>query len=262
MNSMVMERTQSFDMEECNQESIQKITENILRNNLTLSFKTVVLGDKIIKINYFDESEPEDLQLDNKITILLEPEKKYYINVKGKLTDDQISELWGELNLKLKETQRSKNKNKNELTKDELINEICNSIKNLGFHIEVSDALGFIENFIEKFYRLPRREEIEPIIKGYVLINDENKILKNTLSEEVFHDIKPYQPEQLTTDFSSMDVITILKPTGRRVCPRCGPDNWFKIHEIEDKDNLISVYPKIYGKMYTCDKCRIFWKEE
>ena len=259
MNSMVMERTLSFDMNDCNQEEIQRITENILRNNLTLSFKTARVGDKIIRINYFNEAEPER---GNIITILQEPEKKYYINVKGKLTEDQISELWSELNLKLKESQRVKNKSKNELTKDEVINEICNSIKNLGFHIEVTDALSFIENFIEKFYRLPTRDEIEPIIKGYVLINDENKILKKVPPSELSKEIKPFQPMELPTDFSSMNVITILKPVGRRVCPRCGPDNWFKIHEIEDKDNLISVYPKIFGKKYTCDGCRSVWKEQ
>ena len=258
---MVMERTLSFDMNGCNQEEIQRITENILRNNLTLSFKTARVGDKIIRINYFNESEPED-QGDNRITILQEPEKKYYINVKGKLTEDQISELWSELNLKLKEAQRVKNKSNNELTKDEVINEICNSIKGLGFHIEVSDVLDFIENFIEKFYRLPRRDEIEPIIKGYVLINDDNKVVKRKEPPKTSKKLKPFQPMEPPADNSSLNVITILKPTGRRVCPRCGPNNWFKIHEIEDKDNLISVFPKIYGKKYTCDGCRSVWKEQ
>jgi len=261
MNAMVMERTLSFDINGCNQEEIQRITENILRNNLTLSFKTARVGDKIIRINYFDEAEPED-QGDNRITILQEPEKKYYINVKGKLTDDQISELWSELNLMLKESQRVKNKSNNELTKDEVINEICNSIRNLGFYIEVSDVLDFIENFIEKFYRLPKRDEIEPIIKGYVLINDDNKVVKKKEPPKISKKLKPFQPMESPADSSSMNVITILKPTGRRVCPRCGPNNWFKIHEIEDKDNLLSVFPKIYGKKYTCDGCRSVWKEQ
>jgi hypothetical protein len=256
----MMERTQSFDMDDYNQEEIQKITENILRNNLTLSFKTCKVGDKIIRINYFDEEIDENLQRDNKITILQEPERKYYINVKGKLTDDQISELWGELNLKLKESKGLKNIGKNELTKDDIINEICNSVKGIGFHIDVTDALGFVENFMEKFYRLPKRDEIESIVKGFVLSNDTNKVLKETVPEEVPQEVKPIQPEELTTDFSSMNIITILKPTGRRVCPRCGPGNWFKIHEIEDKDNLVSVYPKIYGKKYSCDNCRSIWK--
>jgi hypothetical protein len=258
---MVMERTLSFDMNGCNQEEIQRITENILRNNLTLSFKTARVGDKIIRINYFDEAELDD-QGDNRITILQEPEKKYYINVKGKLTEEQISELWSELNLKLKESQRAKNKSNNELTKDEVINEICNSIKNLGFHIEVSDVLDFIENFIEKFYRLPRRDEIEPIIKGYVLTNDDNKVKEKREPPKISTKLKPFQPMESSADASSMNVITILKPTGRRVCPRCGPNNWFKIHEIEDKDNLLSVFPKIYGKKYTCDGCRSVWKEQ
>jgi len=259
---MVMERTQSFDMNDYNQEEIQKITENILRNKLTLSYKTARIGEKIIRINYFDEREPEGLQTDNRITILQEPEKKYYINVKGKLTDDQISELWSELNLELKESQRAKNKNNNELTKDEVINEICNSIKNLGFHIEVSDALNFIESFIEKFYRLPRRDEVQPIIKGYMLVSDEVKLSKDKVSPEPLNEVNPIQTEQMTPDFSTSNVITILKPTGRRVCPRCGPGNWFKIHEIEDKNDIISIYPKIYGKKYTCDNCRITWKEQ
>ena len=258
---MVMERTLSFEMNGCNQDEIQRITENILRNNLTLSFKTARVGDKIIRINYFNESEPED-QGDNRITILQEPEKKYYINVKGKLTEDQISELWSELNLKLKEARRVKNKNNNQLTKDEVINEICNSIKGLGFHIEVSDVLDFIENFIEKFYRLPRRDEIEPIIKGYMLINDDNKVKKKKKPPKISKELKPFHPMESPADSPSMNVITILKPTGRRVCPRCGPNNWFKIHEIEDKDNLISVFPKIYGKKYTCDGCRSVWKEQ
>jgi hypothetical protein len=57
-------------------------------------------------------------------------------------------------------------------------------------------------------------------------------------------------------------ILIIPKPQGRRTCPICGPLNLYKIHEIIDKDDLICVYPKIYGKKYICDQCGIEWKEK
>jgi hypothetical protein len=34
------------------------------------------------------------------------------------------------------------------------------------------------------------------------------------------------------------------------------------IHESTDKGNIISDYPRVYGKKYRCGKCGVEWREK
>ncbi|MFX0186227.1 MAG: hypothetical protein ACFE8A_00675 [Candidatus Hodarchaeota archaeon] len=52
----------------------------------------------------------------------------------------------------------------------------------------------------------------------------------------------------------------IESSVGRKSCPKCGNTNRRFIHEILDKTNLISVYPRIYGKKLRCGECGCEWR--
>jgi hypothetical protein len=58
------------------------------------------------------------------------------------------------------------------------------------------------------------------------------------------------------------EILTFPKPEGRRLCPVCGNESMFKIHEYIDKSNIICAYPRIYGKKYACDGCGCTWREK
>ena len=48
----------------------------------------------------------------------------------------------------------------------------------------------------------------------------------------------------------------------RRKCPSCGEENKNMIHESTDKTNIISDYPRVYGKKYRCGECGVEWREK
>ena len=49
---------------------------------------------------------------------------------------------------------------------------------------------------------------------------------------------------------------------GRRTCPVCGNQDKYPIKEVEDKENIISYNPRIYGKKYICGDCMAEWRQE
>ena len=57
-------------------------------------------------------------------------------------------------------------------------------------------------------------------------------------------------------------ILTIEKVDGRRRCPSCAEENKNMIHESTDKGNIISDYPRIYGKKYRCGICGQEWREK
>ena len=93
----MFERTQSFEMNGKNFESIQQRVENILQNDLMYSTNKVKIGKSLTRINYFIELSKENTQKSNRVTILLEPERSVYIQVKGQLTDEEVDKFWSEL---------------------------------------------------------------------------------------------------------------------------------------------------------------------
>ncbi|MFX0031806.1 MAG: hypothetical protein ACFE8E_08670 [Candidatus Hodarchaeota archaeon] len=58
------------------------------------------------------------------------------------------------------------------------------------------------------------------------------------------------------------NLLTIEKTEGRRKCPICSNEEKNMIHESTDKTNIISDYPRVYGKKYRCGKCGTEWREK
>lgn len=167
------------------------------------------------------------------------------------------------------------------LSKNDVIEEIIGQIENLGFNIEKNYVEGFIENFKERYERLPRKDEIKPIVLSYMKLMkkeveniqtepSDDLNLNRSLEDVMEPVIKRFRSRiNLVETFkhSSIlegedEILTFPKPEGRRVCPVCGNDTMFNIHEYIDKTNIICAYPRIYGKKYTCDGCGCMWREK
>ncbi len=156
------------------------------------------------------------------------------------------------------------------LSKEKIVTYIIEKVEDLGFSVEKRRVLSFIENFHEKFNRLPSNNEIKPIILSYMKIckEEEDNQLEETiqkLDEQDFnHGIfnKDLYKDMLNGFIPHGDMLIIPKPEGRRVCPICGDSNLYKIHEMTDKSDLLCDYPRIYGKKYLCDQCGMQWKEK
>ena len=162
--------------------------------------------------------------------------------------------------------------------KQYIVKDIICEIEKEGYNIEKSNVNNFLDNFIEKYDRLPKKKEIGPIVTSYITmmkteiktapINEDDgnggsqyeklqSYIQNLLKQEKTIDIS-YDK----TLYHSGKVLIIPKPNGRRLCPICEVDNWYKIHESIDKNEIISHFPKIYGKIYTCSGCGCVWKEK
>ena len=165
------------------------------------------------------------------------------------------------------------------LSKDESLRQIVRGIKEKGFLFDIAEINNFLENFEIKYQRLPRLEEIELIVESYIQFKEERKLstIKNTINEikkkeetkksEISkkEDVKYEFPRNKKIPLGSREredrILTISKPEGRRNCPICGNSSWFKIHESLDKTHVISTFPRVYGKKYSCSGCGCQWRE-
>ena len=157
------------------------------------------------------------------------------------------------------------------LSKNNVVNSIYTKVEELGFNIEKERVVTFIDNFLEKYNRLPHHDEIKPIVLSYMRICKEEEQISEIFEQEDFSygvldkDIYLNNLSQTTISINKINYndgyMVIPKPEGRRICPVCGPSNLYKIHEIIDKEDIICSYPRIYGKKYICDQCGIEWKE-
>jgi len=256
------ERSQSFHIQERSYDDIQTIMENILEKGLSLSTKTKRLGRSLIRINYFDNNVDPELQKDNRITILHEPDKRVYIQIKGNLNDTQVRQLWSDFEKKLIKTTYNRKIQKPEFSKEKIVQEIKYSIELKGYIVKYEDVQTFIQNFIEKFNRLPRENEFDSIIKGYIImINEEQKVetqieplLPSENKESVLDIIENSQP---SSSFNN-GVLAVENAIERRKCPSCGDET--SVHEITDKSIILMDYPRIYGKKKYCGLCGYEWK--
>ena len=72
---------------------------------------------------------------------------------------------------------------------------------------------------------------------------------------------EPTPPSSQAASVSEKPKITVIETAeGRRTCPNCGNQNQRLIHEVIDKNKLISVYPRMYGKKFKCGDCGIEWR--
>ena len=167
----------------------------------------------------------------------------------------------------------------NPVLKEYIINNIVREVNQKGFNIEKVYVESFIDNFLDEYERLPKKSEINPIVSSYIkLIEDSAPIIEisqnsgeidsnNNMIEPV---VKSFiQKKNIIYSIKSEglfcrsgEMLTIPKPKGRRLCPICDNENWYKIYETIDRTDIICDYPKIYGKKYTCSGCGTVWKEK
>lgn len=166
----------------------------------------------------------------------------------------------------------------NPVLKDYIINDIIKEVEDRGFNIDKVYVEHFIENFQEEYHRLPKKNEINSIAKSYIKVIEDNKEehiqepskKEKSVSEQMEPVIKNFiQKKNVIKSIThepmfkySGQVLRLPKPNGRRSCPICGDESWFKIHETIDKNYIISHYPRIYGKKYSCSGCGCQWREE
>ena len=146
-------------------------------------------------------------------------------------------------------------------SKNEIIEEIKNCIEIRGYSIKKEEIITFIDNFIEEYGRLPKSNEFDSIIKGYIImVNDEEissitDLTHNKNNSEVLTPILENHQKNLSTYSYENRILSIEEKIGRRKCPNCG--NKGLIHEVDDKTIIILDYPKIYGKKKRCARCGI-----
>ncbi|MEJ2296795.1 MAG: hypothetical protein P8Y23_18775, partial [Candidatus Lokiarchaeota archaeon] len=59
--------------------------------------------------------------------------------------------------------------------KQSIVEDIIKEIKKEGFSIEKAFVEDFIDNFQEKYNRLPKKTEIQPIVKSYLKILEDEQ---------------------------------------------------------------------------------------
>ncbi|MHA2127875.1 MAG: hypothetical protein ACW99E_21440 [Promethearchaeota archaeon] len=262
----MFERTQSFLISGQNCDRILQRLESILQNKLTYSVNTVKLGKSLLRINYYDDNIDKEIQKDNRITILQEPEKKVYIQIKGRLTDDQVRQIWSGLEVDFSISHPIEERKLKILTTADITEKITEIIKLKGYNIKNEEAKTFIENFQEKYKRLPEEEEINSIVKGYIIMVNEDYLLdktETTVKDDIL--LKSGEPEKkigesiLPSSTTNNSAVGVEDSIGRRKCPSCGDQS--SIHEVIDKSSIIMDYPRIYGKKKYCGRCGHEWKK-
>ncbi|MFX1452169.1 MAG: hypothetical protein ACFFCM_15135 [Promethearchaeota archaeon] len=259
------ERSRSFNVEYKNYDEIQKILENILKEDFLFSTEPKRLGNSLFRINYFDKDAGAENQKENRITILQESDKRVYIQIKGKMLDAQVDDLWNIFEMKLYNSTFISKFEKKKTIKDDIIQKIKSLIDIKGYIVKNEEVETFIDNFIEKYKRLPEKNEFQTIVKGYMIMINENYLLNK--SEDLTKIESYLEKKDSVLDIIEDDKTSISKyktanvsenGIGRRKCPSCGDEG--SIHEITDKNVIILDYPRIFGKKKYCGKCGFEWK--
>ena len=165
------------------------------------------------------------------------------------------------------------------ILKDYIIGDIIKEVEEKGLSIEKDYVELFIDNFISEYERLPKKSEINPIVSSYIKILETKKFSSEIIEKPHKYSLKSKSSKAHRVSFiekkdllasirneglfgRSEEILTIPKPLGRRLCPICEDVNWYKIHELIDKNDIICDYPRIYGKKYICSGCSCVWKEK
>ncbi|TKJ22090.1 MAG: hypothetical protein CEE43_07695 [Promethearchaeota archaeon Loki_b32] len=262
----MLERSHSFELRDKNYDDIQRIMENVLEKDLSFSTDSKRVGRSLLRINYFDTNVDKEQQKNNRITILKESEKRIYIQINGKLTDSQVEHLWNEFEKNLNNSMKVEKVTKPIPSKDKIVQEIKNLIDERGYIVQNEDVQEFFENFIEKYTRFPREDEINSIVKGYIMmVNDEKlfdeKDIDKTINEKKLDISEPVlgtTQREISLTSTDNTVLAMSEGVGRRKCPACGNDGL--IHEMDDKSVILMDYPKIYAKKNCCSQCGYEWR--
>jgi hypothetical protein len=149
--------------------------------------------------------------------------------------------------------------------KDEIIEEIKGLIELKGYVVKKEEVKRFVQNFIEEYNRFPNKNEYSSIVKGYMIMVNEDYVLSKT---------ETYTENEITAENEESVLVIISNKTssnsynnsdsvaettnGRKKCPSCGNDGL--IHEVDDKTVILMDYPKIYGKKNCCSQCGYEWR--
>ncbi|MFX1390429.1 MAG: hypothetical protein ACFE9Z_10230 [Promethearchaeota archaeon] len=262
----MFERSQSFDIQNKSCDEIQQIIENLLEKNFSFSTKTKRLGSSLLRINYFDLNNEQEQQKDNRITILKESDNRVYIQIKGKITDVQVGQIWRDFRNKLNDSAYLITPEKPKHTKEQIVQEIKNLIEKKGYFVKNEEVNTFLDHFIEKFDRLPETNEFQSIVKGYMMMINESQLsekieslsIRNEKTLESLESVLEVIEERESLAINDDRITTVENVLGRRRCPSCGDES--SIHEITDKTIILMDYPRIYGKKKYCGKCGFEWK--
>lgn len=303
----MFDRNKSFDIEDKKFEDIQEKLEQILKAKLSYSTITTRLGNSLLRINYIDKKIEIESQKDNRITILQEQDKKVYIQIAGVLDDVQVGQLWEELenffsieainiiedSINDPEEKLDDSEETIEIieilpSKDELVEEIKKLLKIKGHILETEEIEIFLNNFIEKYERLPIPSELNSIINGYILMIQEENKLKSQITEPIIEgsqeEVSSEELHQelilqddLTQELNSLEeliheeapqdkfpinhfetvVLSKEDIATRRRCPSCGNEGL--IREVDDKTKILMHSPRIYSKKRVCGQCAYEW---
>ncbi|MFW9876974.1 MAG: hypothetical protein ACFFG0_28095 [Candidatus Thorarchaeota archaeon] len=262
----MLEKTQSFDMNGQNYEGIRQKIEHILQNDLMYSIDTKRLGKTLLRITYFNDDVDKEEQKVNRITILQETERRVYIQIMGQLSDDQIGKIWAKLEKDSNLSKQIKQKKLKQPSKEEIIQKITELINLKGYALDYNDAQDFVESFQQKYGRLPKNEEINSIVQGYVRMVKEDYLLEKSktsnqneiITEKITTIMENDKVEIPSGSYNNSNVI-LENAIERRKCPSCGDEG--SIHEVTDKSIILLDYPRIYGKKKYCGKCGFEWRK-
>ena len=165
------------------------------------------------------------------------------------------------------------------ILKDYIIGDIIKEVEEIGLSIEKDYVESFIDNFISEYERLPKKNEISPIVSSYIKSLERKEFNLDILEKPRTYSSGTNSSEAPRVSFiekknmltsirneglfgRSEEILTIPKPQGRRLCPICVDVNWYKIQELIDKNDIICDYPRMYGKKYICSGCSCVWKEK
>jgi len=143
---------------------------------------------------------------------------------------------------------------------DSIIN--GNEVKEVLAILYIDQGLQIRHQEIQEFDdgNLFTKEQVMAMTKPLM---EEITILREELAskEEKIHSLKKSNTSQDVNSDNVCDEKDEINQdsTCRRKCPKCGNEDNNMIHEIIDKKNIISDYPRVYGKKCKCGKCGHIW---
>ena len=172
---MMYEKFHTFKLKYKNIEDIQIKMKKILFESLKFTTATMCI------LYYSDEKDI--YKLENNQLIVSQDENRFFIQIKGNLTDEQGSLIWKEFEQYLEESGENITEVEEENQIDEHLEECIDIFINKLKYIQRTDVEKFLENFQKKYSRLPNIVEIDSIDTEYILTLNKKLLRQKQLVE-------------------------------------------------------------------------------